>query len=374
MRAILFAGLGLAGMIVAMVAASMLTGHGGDWAGQAGGFVMGVLRGVAPVLAWGGVLAAAGSAGFAGVCLYGAWPRMAANGQPVLNEKPLMKTLRLRLAPNTVKAADPQEALKELSAMVGLGPVKEEINRLLARLDVEQRRQAAGGVAGGISLHMVFAGPPGVGKTVVARTLGEIYASTGLLRRGHLVQADRAALVAGYMGQTATKTLEICNKALDGVLLIDEAYELAPAGGGDPFGQEAITTVLKFMEDHRDRVAVIVAGYASEMRRFLESNPGLSGRFTRRIDFPPFSEDELLEIFADLMGQAKLILPEGWERAIRPWVKDAMRDENWANARSMRNLSERVREAQAERVTDLTRPDLNEISREDLLNATERMV
>jgi SpoVK/Ycf46/Vps4 family AAA+-type ATPase len=219
---------------------------------------------------------------------------------------------------------------------------------------------------------MVFMGPPGVGKTVVARTLGSIYAAVGMLRRGHVVETDREGLVAGYIGQTATKALERCKEALNGILFIDEAYSLVTGGTGD-FGQEAISTILKFMEDNRDRIVVIVAGYPDKMRHFLESNPGLASRFSRRIDFPAYDQEELTEIFARLATQEKLSLPPGFEARIGPWLASARGREDWGNARSMRTLLERVREAQAERLAVHLDADLSEIVIEDIDRAVETM-
>ncbi len=368
-RAIWAAFISLCGTIAAIVVAAAVSGNAGNWLRA----IITAAHAIQLLLIVSGAALTLLSLSLMAICLFGAWPGLSPAGLPVPRdpERSILRTLRKRLAPGTMVNADVGNALEALASMVGLEPVKVEINRLIKLLDIERQRQKESAAITPINLHMVFSGPPGVGKTVVASLLGRIYVSLGLLRRGHLIQADRATLVAGYVGQTAIKTREVCQQAIGGVLLIDEAYTLAPKGGGDTFGLEAINTVLKFMEDNRGRVAVIVAGYSPEMRRFLESNPGLSGRFTRHIDFPAYTEVELLEIFAGLMGG--LSLPEDWQRSLRPWIREAMRREDWANARSIRNLVERVKEAQAERVSDVTGADLNAVDREDLRLATESM-
>jgi AAA+ superfamily predicted ATPase len=301
------------------------------------------------------------------------WPRRLASGVlqvgPVQDTAPLPQLHVPVLKPQS-RPAD--RAIAELDAMVGLAQVKEEINRLTARLQVERRRREQGLPVTPMSLHMVFTGPPGVGKTVVARALGSIYAAVGMLRRGHVVEVDREGLIAGYIGQTATKTLAACRDALNGILFIDEAYSLITGGQGD-FGQEAISTLLKFMEDNRDRIVVVVAGYPDKMRRFLESNPGLASRFTRRIDFPPYGDDELVEIFSRLTAQEQLVLPPGFEPRVRPWIASAKTREDWGNARSMRTLVERVREAQATRIASDPDADLTTLTIDDIDHAVETM-
>jgi stage V sporulation protein K len=373
-RTILMAILGLVTTVLAIIIAGAISDSAGGWLDGLGSKLPTALQDIKPELDWGGGAVTALCLLFIGLCLFGAWPELDDAGGPIPRERPVLKALRASLAPGTVRTSDPAAALEDLNRMVGLVPVKSEIRRLLVVLEIERRRSSGKRKASNFNLHMAFIGPPGVGKTEVARCLGQIYASTGLLKHGHVVEADRSTLVAGYVGQTAIKTLEVCKKALDGVLLIDEAHALAPqSGGSDGFGQEAINTLLKFMEDHRGRIAVVAAGYRSEMRRFLASNPGLSGRFSRQIEFPPYSQDELLEIFANLMTDSKFILPENWDRPVRPWLRDMMDREEWANARSMRNLADRVKEWQAERVAGIPGADLNQIQREDLVAAMESM-
>ncbi len=262
------------------------------------------------------------------------------------------------------------DALDEIDNMVGLAPVKAEINKVLASLEVERRRRAQNLPVSITSRHMVFTGPPGVGKTVVARALGDIYRSLGILRKGHLVEADRSQLVGGYIGQTALKTLEVCKSALDGVLFIDEAYALAgPISGGSDFGREAIETLLKYMEDHRDRLIVIVAGYPSEMRRFIESNPGLASRFTKTIAFPPYDASELCDIFRVMADAQQYALPDGFKAILTPWIETERHGDHWGNARSMRTLLEKVREAHALRTSTDLNADVSRFELADLAAA-----
>jgi stage V sporulation protein K len=243
------------------------------------------------------------------------------------------------------------DALDDLEAMVGLGAVKVEVNKLLASLEIERRRREQNLPVFATSRHMVFTGPPGVGKTVVARAIGDIYRSLGVLRKGHLIEADRSALVGGYVGQTALKTLDVCRSALDGVLFIDEAYSLAQTEWKGDFGREAIEALLKYMEDHRDRLVVIVAGYPAEMHRFIASNPGLASRFTKTIDFPPYGAEELCEIFRSMATEQQYLVPIGLEAKLAPWIESQRNDPQWGNARAMRTMLERVREAHALRTS-----------------------
>src|SRR5215472_17129658 len=219
------------------------------------------------------------------------------------------RRLNVHSAAVAVRSAD--EVLDELDQMIGLGSVKEEVNKLLAGIEVERKRREQGLPVARVSRHMVFTGPPGVGKTEIARALGEIYRSLKVLRKGHVVEVQRADLVAGYIGQTAIKTLDKCKEALDGVLFIDEAYALASDSSirGD-FGHEAIATLMKFMEDNRDRIMVIAAGYPNEMRRFIATNPGMASRFNRTIEFPAYEPKELAAILRLMARRQHAELPD----------------------------------------------------------------
>jgi stage V sporulation protein K len=202
--------------------------------------------------------------------------------------------------------------------------------------------------------------------------IGEIFRAMKVLRKGHIIETDRAGLVAGYIGQTATKTLDKCRDALDGVLFIDEAYTLAAGsgGGGSDFGKEAIDTLLKFMEDNRDRIIVIVAGYPNDMRRFIESNPGLASRFTKTVDFPSYGPADLCEILRRMAARQHFSLPDDFIAALTPWIEQRRGASDWGNARSMRTLLEKAREAQAIRISTDPLADLSRIATEDLLEAT----
>jgi len=271
---------------------------------------------------------------------------------------------RLKVEATILPERTLDQALDRLEEMVGLESVKEEVNRLMSSLEVERLRREQGLVIAPISRHMVFTGPPGVGKTEIARALGEIYRSLNVLRKGHLVETDRSGLVAGYIGQTAPKTLDKCREALDGILFIDEAYSLARPG--NDFGQEAIDTLLKFMEDNRDRIVVIVAGYPNEMQRFISSNPGLSSRFTKMIEFPPYAANELAAILRVMAKRQNFVLPDDLESSLGPWMKVGMRNKSWGQAREMRTLLERAREAQATRIAHAPAADVRQLTMADI--------
>ena len=269
---------------------------------------------------------------------------------PRVNSADLVRPIVFAEIEQMTEASAMEVALAKLDAMVGLAPVKQEVKGLVARMQVEQKRRDQGLDVSALSQHMVFTGPPGVGKTEVARLVGEIFRGLKVLRKGHVVETDRAGLVAGYVGQTATKTLDKCREALDGILFIDEAYSLAaPSGEGADLGKEAIDTLLKFMEDNRDRIIVIVAGYRNEMRRFIDSNPGLGSRFSKTVDFPSYNSAELCEIFRRMAARQQFALPEGFEAKLKPWIEGRSKSDDWANAREMRTLLEKARE-----VHDLT--------------------
>lgn len=259
-----------------------------------------------------------------------------------------LPTAGLAGAPRTL-----DEIQSDLDALVGLDTVKEQVRTQIAFLQIQAQRQHHGLSEVPTSQHLVFLGNPGTGKTTVARLLGEMYGALGLLKRGHLVEVDRAGLVGQYVGHTANKTNKAVKRALDGVLFIDEAYALAPKGviGSNDFGREAIETLIKRMEDHRDRLVVIVAGYPKLMQDFLRSNPGLRSRFAREISFPDYSADELVQITHKLAAEAQYELGEGSDVAVKRILARAVRDEAFGNARFARNLFETAINQQALRLS-----------------------
>ena len=251
--------------------------------------------------------------------------------------------------------------LAELDALVGLTEVKAAVRRLIAVQRVNAERKAQGLPEVDSALHVVFTGPPGTGKTTVARLLGRLYGAIGVVSKGHLVEGSRSDLVAGYVGQTALKVEAMVQRALGGVLFIDEAYALAQ-GGDEDFGEEAIATLVKLMEDHRDDLAVIVAGYPAEMHRFIESNPGLRSRFTHYVDFPDYSADELVQIFRGIAAEARVDLAPDLLAALPGLVREAKDGANFGNARFVRSVFEQGFANMAERAVADDRIETAEIS------------
>lgn len=282
---------------------------------------------------------------------------------------------RIRLFSHSATREDPDEyrgAIKELNGLIGLSTVKHEIETLANLVRVQKMREAHGLSVPTMSLHLVFTGNPGTGKTTVARLLGRIYKGLGVLESGHVVEVDRRDLVAGYVGQTAIKTMGVISKSLGGVLFIDEAYTLSRQSSENDFGQEAIDTLLKAMEDNRDRLVVVVAGYSELMKEFIESNPGLQSRFNKYIDFPDYSAEELITIFGKFVAQNQYLLTPEAEQEVRKILEREQRESGGkcANARLVRNVFEIALEHQANRVALVTLPnddDLQKITVEDIV-------
>lgn len=268
-----------------------------------------------------------------------------------------------------------EELLEKLNNLIGLSGVKQEVTSLINLLKIKKIRDSRGMPTANISKHLVFLGNPGTGKTTVARLLSKIYKQLGALERGQLVEVDRSGLVAGYVGQTALKTQEKIDEAMGGILFIDEAYTLAK--GGTDFGQEAIDTILKAMEDYRDNFVVIVAGYPERMESFLNSNPGLKSRFNKNIFFEDYNQEELLLIFKVFAKPTGMTLSSDAESQLKEYLNWLVRhkSENFANGREMRNIFEASLTNQANRLDqanrlanqiDITNEELNTLEIEDL--------
>ena len=263
---------------------------------------------------------------------------------------------------------------KELDELIGLESVKDEVHTIANFAKIQQQRKAQGLKVPKMSFHLVFTGSPGTGKTTVARIVARIYKDLGILKSGHTVETDRSGLVAEYVGQTATKTNAVIDSALNGVLFIDEAYALVPENAGSDYGQEAISTLLKRMEDDRDKLVVIIAGYPDEMKRFIDSNPGLQSRFTRYINFPDYTEQELFEIFKLYLTKNQYTITDNAAQLLTDNLNYvvAHKTKNFGNARYVRNIFERAVEQQANRLSakrSISDDELSVLTKEDIENA-----
>ena len=277
----------------------------------------------------------------------------------------------LREQPNYLENEDDidaetlRSAYVKLNSLVGLDSIKVDVVKMINFVKMQARRKQLGLKQIPVSLHMVFSGNPGTGKTTIARILGEVYKDIGVLSKGHVVEVDRSGLVGQYIGHTAVKTQEKINEAIGGILFIDEAYTLVKEG--HDFGQEAIDTLLKAMEDNRNDFIVIVAGYTDLMQKFIDSNPGLKSRFTKYVNFPDYTADELVQIFLKMCGEYDYKLSDQAEEVMRNkiYAMEATKDKNFANARDVRNLFEEVITRQASRLVNEPFADILEIKAAD---------
>lgn len=269
-----------------------------------------------------------------------------------------------------------EDLQKQLDSMIGLDGVKEQVHSIINELKIDALRKSKGLKVSNTSKHLVFKGNPGTGKTTIARLLSKIYRELGILAKGQLVEVDRSEIVAGYVGQTALKTKEKIDEAMGGILFIDEAYTLAK--GENDFGQEAIDTLLKAMEDHRDEFIVIVAGYDGPMESFLQSNPGLKSRFNEYIHFDDYSEEELFLIFGLLCEQNDFRMDIEAQDTLKSYLNELCnhKPDNFANGREMRNLFDKSKKAHSNSLASLNEisdKDLITFKKDDVLKAIEEM-
>jgi len=253
------------------------------------------------------------------------------------------------------------ELMTELNGLVGLGTVKQKVADLIAYQKVQKERELLGLRSAKSTLHLAFTGNPGTGKTTVARIVGRVYKQIGLLSKGHFIEVSRTDLIAGYQGQTALKVKEVITKAKGGVLFIDEAYSITENDHSDSYGRECLTELTKALEDYRDDLVVIVAGYTEPMKKFFESNPGLKSRFNTFIEFDDYSETELNDILQTMCRNNCYALSESAESIIKAFFAEsiAKKDDNFANGRLVRNLYEDLVMNHARRVAKLENPDRN---------------
>jgi ATPases of the AAA+ class len=259
---------------------------------------------------------------------------------------------------------DPYE---ELNDLIGLDAVKAEVHSLANFVKVQKQREAKGLKTPNLSYHLVFTGSPGTGKTTVARIVARIYKDLGILKKGHLVETDRSGLIGQYVGQTAPRVNAMCDSALNGVLFIDEAYAITQSESSNDYGAEAVATLLKRMEDDRDRLVVIVAGYTNEMKHFIDTNPGLQSRFNRYIHFPDYSSDDLYKIFRKYLKKNQYTITKEAATYLKQRLDYAVehKDRNFGNARFVRNVFEKTIQNQANRVAKA-----GKVSEEELVEIT----